>query len=263
MKLIKNKVRFLVVAGLVALISACGDGGLNNINIVKSGDAPTTAESNTTDNIKSSIAPEKRSISFKAAVIKGSGDITPVARTEFTFRKYDVHSLISSYTINNKLPAKPSSIDSKYSSYCGTYVNNNTVCVIDFPAFTIDLTTWYKDNFSNFKNEQKKASNNVGPISIKTDLSGEATVNLDDGQWYITGNYSNSLSLVSWQSSPITISKDTKKIEMSNDTGKIVDLNVPYTRGTSYYDRKSYNDGNTKIFEALPFTAFEDSLKND
>lgn len=259
----KTKKLILCVTSLF-LLSSCGSE--SGVTLEKSKDVVNpniiqSESSNIDTNKSSSSTPptpviEKRTLTFKSAVVKGSGDITPVVNTTFIFRKYDFHNLLLTYIKNNHL-TRPDPENAKY-------INCNSLCFSDSKAFTTDTRKWYKDNQENFKTEQIKASNNTEPITIKTDLSGEANITLEDGKYYISGTYTNSVSLASWESVPITISKDTKKIELSNDVANITSIyisNLPSNPSPS--DLSIYNKAYTDLFKALALFGFESSTKDN
>ena len=267
----KTKKLILCVTSLF-LLSSCGSE--SGVTLEKSKDIvnPNIIQSDSsnidTNKSSSSIPPtpviEKRTLTFKSAVVKGNGDIVPVANSTFIFRKYNFHTLLSEYIIKNNL-IMPNINQSKYIGKCDLYFHENkSVCDLDHANFSKDLINWYTTNAPKFKDEQIKASNNTNPIIIKTDLAGNADINLEDGKWYVTGSYLNSINYVSWESVPLDISKDTKKIEFSNDTAKIVASYISSPIGEqSYLDRVNYNNKYTDLFTILGLFEFESLTKNN
>lgn len=241
----KTKKLILCVTSLF-LLSSCGSE--SGITLEKSKDVAAT---NNTPIIK-----EKRNIKLKVGIIKPSGDISPAAKIEIIFRKYSVKDLMQSVINKNKIATKPNFLDKIYQTSCKT-MGSKDYCVFDIVKFLKDSNNWYT-NFSDFQTEQIKESNNTQSIIVKTDLSGEGDITLEDGTWYITGDSFKTTPTVTWDSEPIKVSSTTSKIELSNDNGLVqnpLDPGISEALGIEYSQKIFAQEINTnalfKFYEKI------------
>lgn len=155
-----------------------------------------------------------KSFKIVVAVIKNSGDITPVARTEFTVLPYNRTELLQTLISRNKPPHEPSIFDEKYG---GVIKVSESTSQIYFD----DLRNWEKIAYIGIDEEIKKQSNGFSEGFFKTDLSGEAIVNFPLGTWFISGTWKNSVSKVYWNNVKIEVTPNLEKFELSNDNANI------------------------------------------
>lgn len=153
----------------------------------------------------------KKSIKFVAAAIKSNGDITPVAKIDFYILPYNEIELRKSIILKNKAPKEPSLFEDKYLNIGDLDLMKKT--------FLDDYNSWEKIAEVGLAEEILKQSNGLSKISFKTDLSGEAKVDLPLGVWFISGFWKNSDSSISWKSVKIDVTSDLEKFELSNDNG--------------------------------------------
>jgi hypothetical protein len=166
----------------------------------------------------------KVKFSLKAAVIKGSGDIVPVAREDFTAYSYPNRALYDSVKAEiskkNNAGPEPDISDPKYKTKC-TNIGSTPFCTTDYDAWTAESSAWRKKDGEGFieaySSASAKASNGIKSVSVKTDLKGEAEIELPSGIWYFSGSYSNSVSSVYWTDVKVDVKEGMKTIEFSND----------------------------------------------
>ena len=201
--MIKKK---LLVIGLCFGLLSCSD---NSLNLVAGPDVTAV-----TDTKQSKV-----NVKFKAGVIKGSGDVTPVARREFIIRKYDFHKFHADYLSTRNTANKPNfETDFKYN------INlRNPDADIQFKnvlaLFELNLKTWHNEVYSDFKNQLSKVSKDK-PVAVKSDLSGDFDIDLESNTtYYISGSYEDTSNTITWSS--LEFKTSDKKIELSNDNGKI------------------------------------------
>lgn len=196
----------LLVIGLCFGLLSCSD---NSLNLVAGPDVTAV-----TDTKQSKV-----NVKFKAGVIKGSGDVTPVARREFIIRKYDFHKFHDNYLLTRNTANKPNfETDFKYNINLrnpDADIQLKNVLAL----FELNLKTWHNEVYSDFKNQLSKVSKD-SPVAVKSDLSGEFDVDLEsNATYYISGSYEDTINTITWSS--LEFKTGDKKIEMSNDNGKI------------------------------------------
>ncbi len=96
----------------------------------------------------------------------------------------------------------------------------------DFDAYRKAQEEWRNKADQGYDEAIEAAQKEAGrePVTVKTDLSGEATLELAEGQWYITGHYSlnSGKSSIYWIDIPFKVDAKTEKIELSNDNGDVL-----------------------------------------
>jgi hypothetical protein len=202
----------LIIIGLCIGLVSCAQG--LPVNAPEAG--PTTNQ------IDVSSIDSKVNVKFKAAIIKNSGSIVPVARKDFIIRKYDFHKFHDSYLTTRNTANKPNfETDIKYNTnILNPDIAEQTKNVANL--FQLNLKTWYDEVYSDFKNQLTKVSKEKS-IIVKSDLSGEFDVNLEQGTtYYISGSYEDINNTITWSS--FEFKPSDKKIELSNDNGKIKEV---------------------------------------
>jgi len=149
---------------------------------------------------------------IKSGVIRGNGDIIPVARTKFSLLPYSINKLEEDLIIKNRPGEKPRQVDFK--KPCEF---NNIFCPDDTEAFKKAEEAWEAKAFLGRDEEIKIRSNNRKDIVFITDLSGEATVEAEEGIWFLSGMWSTNISSVFWQDLSINVNSSLEKLELSND----------------------------------------------
>lgn len=152
---------------------------------------------------------------LKSAIIRDSGDVVPIARTEFIFTVYNETELKKELVEKNKSIIEPKYDDKEFEK-C-EFVGTKKYCLPDGMMWYKKHTEWKDIVYKDLNKEIEKKSFGSTPVKIKTDLSGEATVELKEGTWYLTGSYSNSISSIYWTDIKIEVNDKLEKFELSND----------------------------------------------
>lgn len=159
---------------------------------------------------------ELHKFKIKAAIIRSNGDIIPGAKIHINFWGYDRHALQKKYLeINNPTQEKPTPKDSKYKIDCGAIVPGH--CGEDFDSYDKDFKEWEKIAYKGMDEEIKEIDKTHKYYSVDTNLSGEATMKLPKGLWYIFASWENSTSHVYWFYTPLDVTEDLDLFEISND----------------------------------------------
>ena len=201
----------LILIGLYLGLVSCTD----NLPVNAPGEGPGAAAA-------SQIETSKINVKFKAAIIKNSGVIVPVARKDFIIRKYDFHKFHADYLTTRNTANKPNfETDFKYNTnVLNPDIAEQTKNVANL--FQLNLKTWYDEVYSDFKNQLTKVSKEKS-IIVKSDLSGDFDVSLEPGTtYYISGSYEDINNVITWSS--LEFKPGEKKIELSNDNGKIKEV---------------------------------------
>lgn len=159
----------------------------------------------------------KHKFNLNVAVIRGSGDVIPVARTKFIFQSYNSDVVIKVVESKNNAGPKPTMDDNKYKTDC-RYAD---LCLTDYNKYFEDYNIWEKNAHAGLDQAYREANNGINSIEVTTDLTGEAEVELYPGTWYIYGDYETSLSRVYWTDVRIVVNDSLKKFELSNDNGSV------------------------------------------
>lgn len=256
-----------------------------------SGEQPSTPDLGSTQgffNFGQSRQLEKQNISFKAAIVKGSGDITPVVTTEFTAKPYSTAAEREVIRVKNNIGPSPapdygekprltedrfddpfiSSFDSPQEKARKQQIIDNCNKQAKSRAKEFNITPnpttqnawneypegfqcmawsfierqiydkrkeeyeqktipeWEKKAYAGLSEHLKQIEKETGRELVKftTDLSGEAEIKLAPGDWYFDGSYSilQGKSNVFWIDTKFVVDEDTKKIELSNNNGEVI-----------------------------------------
>lgn len=135
----------------------------------------------------------------RAALIRGSGDIAPVARTSFYWLKTDPSpiyiSLFKARKFNDPTPTL-----------------ENTDTTEKFNEFIREM------EISRYIVFAEELSRTPGVKIMKTNLEGKGEISLPEGEWWVVGGYSTSFASLYW-SQKINIKKGMDALELSNDNG--------------------------------------------
>ncbi len=164
----------------------------------------------------------KKTFKLKSAVVRGSGDVVPVTQTDFTFRKYNKTALVNEIVSKNNPGIKPNSTDAKYvNEDCLKKTGAEMSSCLDdsFKAYKADLTEWESKQNTGVQEAIDKMETTTPSTKVTTDLSGLATVELPEGVYYVSGEYSNSVSNITWDNVEVTVDSKLETLEMSNSNG--------------------------------------------
>jgi len=175
---------------------------------------PYTSFAQTMDKIKinkkhSTLKVNKTNIKkfiIKAGVIKGDGNIIPVARRIITITPYtriEIDKLEEKLVKKNNVGDKPSIKEKLDTEIAKLYY--------------VDYEEWKKEASKELVIEIAKLSGNKKTYHFRTDLSGEVNVEIPKGFWYITTTTITSSPYVYWIHVPITVDDKLEKFELSND----------------------------------------------
>lgn len=167
-----------------------------------------------------SLFTPSRKLKLKAAVVRNSGDLAPVARSEFRVTPYSFTLIREQVQAKNNPGPEPKYGDEKYKTDC-----SYSICLTDIKKLTADQEAWRKKadvGLDEAIAAAKKASNRQ-TVTVKTDLSGEASLELPEGTWYISGKYSinSGKSNVYWSDVELVVKADTDSFELSNDNADV------------------------------------------
>ena len=173
-------------------------------------------------------------VKFKiiTGIIQEGGSIIPVARTTFEIRKFsstEIKKLIE----KDKEKTKPTyeNLSLIYASECEQKIGSPAQKKLFFrrcvnSKLDVEMNKWKKEVDSEFNIQlEKKFKQFPETIFVKTDLSGQAVVELNPGIWYINGSYSylQQKSNIFWDVK-VEVKPGLDKIELSNDNGEIINL---------------------------------------
>ncbi|MGV3525430.1 MAG: hypothetical protein ACO1RX_14465 [Candidatus Sericytochromatia bacterium] len=168
---------------------------------------------------------QKVNVNLKAAVIKGSGDIVPVARTEFMLYPYSTTKIREEIEAKNNPGPEPSMSDKKYKNRDCTMIGSSEFCYTNYEQYEADSKAWKEKAHAGLDEAIAEAKEKAGTsaITVQTDLEGEATIEIPVGKWYVSGRYSllGGDSRIYWSDVEFNIDSKTQKIELSNDNGEI------------------------------------------
>jgi hypothetical protein len=161
-----------------------------------------------------------------AAVVKGSGDVVPVARTQFVMAPYNIGEIRSGLKPSSEAGRRPQLFDAKYETDCVTVGDNPPICLPDPAKFKPDLAAWEAIPFVGQIDEEKRIAGGRQGFSFMTDLNGEADITFGPGRWFITGDYAilQGTSKVTWLELPVPADGTSSKFELSNDNGIVVNF---------------------------------------
>lgn len=144
-------------------------------------------------------------MTFRAAIILGSGDIKPVPREDFLACPYSEEQVAAGLKAMNAPVKEPEKTD-----------------YTDPGEHEKDWNAWRSGRNKLIKD----VSNGRTCVTLKTDLRGEATISLPVGTWYMNGYYSinGGKSNVFWTDVRVDVTKDTTVIELSNDNGEVINV---------------------------------------
>lgn len=187
--------------------------------------SPSTPQTTSSASVSNPHAVQKVKVKLKAAVIKGSGDLVPVARTKFNFDPVDTVAITKEIEVKNGAGEMPGILDKKYQTVNCQMIGTTNFCSTDFNQYDADTKAWEAKAHVGLQDAidaaRKKAGASV--VSVQTDLAGEATVEIQPGKWYVFGSYEllGGQSRINWVSVEFDIKADTEKIELSNDNGSV------------------------------------------
>lgn len=191
-----------------------------------------------------SVTPKEVTLKLVAGLIRNSGDVVPVSRTQFIFTQFNMLEIRKNLESRPGIPPKPldpfPAIEavSKCRSDCliPTTKPNWKGCLkicgdavpLEVVSSLLDkhqkaMTDWESIAWSGDTEEAAKVST-VPPVNTVTDLSGESTVVLPPGTWYVSGTTSinSGKSRITWLFVPFVIKDGVTKIELSNDNGDVL-----------------------------------------
>ncbi len=166
----------------------------------------------------------KIKVKLVVAVIKSDGSVHPVPRTNFEINQYKVSEIENKIIKDNKEKIdKLSDIVMKNCKFrLGYYARDNEMadCIVKDTKRAIEIAI--APDLNKALAEMRKKY----PVSLKlkTDLSGTATIEIQPGTWFISGEYSFSdgakNSRINWDQK-IEVKQGLEKFELSNDNGNI------------------------------------------
>lgn len=166
-------------------------------------------------------APSEK-IAFRAAVMRGSGDLIPVSRRTFTASPYDEKEVLAeALKISNPGPS-PAPVSKPLTSDAD-YVKKYE----QWREYDSSLGAWKARAYStreaaDLAVQKRYLQKGLKPLVFETDLDGKAEINLSPGLWYFTGNFKLATQSIFWNDVAVIVSKDKKTIELSNDNGEII-----------------------------------------
>lgn len=164
-----------------------------------------------------------RKLKLKAAVVRNSGDILPVARTEFRITPYSYTAVQKQVRAKNNPGPEPQYDDTKYKKQ--QCLSNFCYDSTDFEKYTSDREIWRTAADKGLPEaiEQALKASGRKAVMVKTDLSGEASLELTQGIWYVSGSYSTNAgkSSLYWSDVELTVGPETDSFELSNDNADV------------------------------------------
>ena len=177
-------------------------------------------------------------ITFKlvAGVVRGDGQVVPVARSPFAFWPYNMRAVYSELEARPGIPKVPESpklacLDCKVA--CGgkkDYFKCIKACgecdgrEMDAKEEQnkTEMDSWRKVAHEGLDALiAKKNPKGIKPQEFISDLKGEVVVTLEPGVWFIRGSATIGTSLITWDDVPITVKQGLDKFELSNDNGHV------------------------------------------
>lgn len=170
-------------------------------------------------------SPSAVKIKIKAAVIKGSGEIVPAARTMLLIAPYNLAQVKADLAVKNAAGPKPDGNAKELKRSCPEDADW-TLCLTDEEKLADAIDAWEKVAYAGLDEAIKEASNGLTTKSLTTDFDGEAEVELTPGMWYVTGHYAllQGKSNVYWIGTPMKVEEGMTKFELSNDNGEVINL---------------------------------------
>lgn len=166
-------------------------------------------------------AAKTETVSFRAAVMRGSGDLIPVSRQSFIASPYDEKEILDE-TIKLSNPGPSPSPVKKPLSDDPDYLKKYS----EWRDYDSTLEAWKKKAYSTqeagtIEVQRKYSRKGLSAVTFKTDLDGKAELQLAPGIWYISGSFKLATQTILWKDVSVIISKDKKSIEISNDTALV------------------------------------------
>lgn len=162
-------------------------------------------------------------LTLKAAIIREDGDIVPAVRALFTISNYNVSKIRKDIEQRNNAGPSPDFHDPKYqkkkclpSGYCFD--------TTDTDLYNSDRQAWEAKAHVGLDAAIIRAGGVTKPVT--TDLTGEASLSLPMGTWYISGSYSfmEGRSNIFWHDVEVDVNVAKKKVELSNDNGQVYNI---------------------------------------
>lgn len=163
------------------------------------------------NSVSNSINSQSTSIikfKLKAGLIRGAGDVIPVAKTKVKFLSYNYVKLRDEFIAKNNPGPEPQ-------------IKNYSLDDSGFEKYKKDSEEWNKKAEAGLRDEQNRLESIIKPVEVLTDLSGEADVELNEGTWFANANYSTSFSTAFWNSIELKVDSKLQKFELSNDNASI------------------------------------------
>lgn len=163
-------------------------------------------------------------VTFRAAVIKNNGEQVPVARISFAVRPY-LESEVKQKAVEISKPGPSPAPVEKPAKEDPNYLEK----IKKWNDYDSSLEAWEAHAYSTLAEAEleimKSYSNDGFPtVSVKTDLDGKASIDLPQGDWFVSGSYKLLDQTVTWSDVGFVITPEKNKIELSNDNGKITPL---------------------------------------
>jgi len=167
-----------------------------------------------------------REVQLRAAVIRNSGDILPVARTELTITPYNREQVRDQVIARNQPGPEPDMDDPEFAEqHC---FSSSCINLPDVTAWSHAHERWLARAEQGLQAAYAQAEQQSGRQTqrVTTSLSGEAAVTLQEGQWYVQGRYSlnSGRSVINWNDVPLIVNSKITMLELSNDNGSVSNL---------------------------------------
>lgn len=172
-------------------------------------------------------------LTFKAALIRKNGDIVPIPRTRFEITPYNLRKIRANLQLKNSPPPKPKdpTVRTGDLKRCNNPSLEDAACEdyrLQVRTYREQLLPeWERFAYQGEALEIALQSTNRSKVMVTTDLSGEASLQLMPGVWYVSGTYLllDGRASLTWDSTPVEIKSDTQRLEVSNENARV--LNPP------------------------------------
>lgn len=181
-------------------------------------------------NLTNQISSSAIKLLFKAAAIRKNGEIIPIPHTEFTIRPYNQRKIRANLLLKNNPPVKP--VDPTVRNGDLKACNNPALDEPSCADYRLLLQTyreqllpeWERLAYQGEDAEIARLALTRSNVVIKTDLNGEASIQLVPGVWYVSGYYQllDGRHSLTWDSTPIEIKADSQRLEVSNENARVL-----------------------------------------
>lgn len=185
---------------------------------------------NITPNMANQTSTSALKLLFKAALIRKNGEITAIPRTEFIIRPYNQRKIRANLLLKNNPPVKPvdPTVRNGDLKPCNNPALDEPACA-DYRLLRQTyreqlLPEWERLAYQGEDAEIARLALTRSNVSVKTDLNGEAQIQLAPGVWYVSGYYQllDGRHSLTWDSTPIEIKADSQRLEVSNENARVL-----------------------------------------